>query len=190
VALACLLDSLDAVAAVPDVRHVLVLEGEEGSWIPPDFEVIHQRGDGLAERLIAAFTDVDTNAILIAMDTPQVTPALLTSALAALGHSDAVYGPAADGGYWLIGLRRSVSPHTVFDGIPMSEPTTGAAQLARLASLGLSTECLETLTDIDVIDDLVAVSRLCEGSRLATVAAAIATRLETVDSRHRHDRNR
>jgi uncharacterized protein len=154
VAWACLLDSLDVVAAVPAERHVLVLDGEEGPWIPEQFEVIRQRGDGLAERLAAAFTDVGTNAVVIAMDTPQVT----------------------DGGYWLIGLRSHSSPELVFRGVPMSEPTTGAAQLARLTSLGLSTVQFETLCDIDLFDDLMPVAASCDGSRLAALVRTFAGR--------------
>jgi uncharacterized protein len=176
VAWACLLDSLDVVAAVPAERHVLVLDGEEGPWIPEQFEVIRQRGDGLAERLAAAFTDVGTNAVVIAMDTPQVTVELLSAALAALDSSDAVFGPATDGGYWLIGLRSHSSPELVFRGVPMSEPTTGAAQLARLTSLGLSTVQFETLCDIDLFDDLMPVAASCDGSRLAALVRTFAGR--------------
>jgi uncharacterized protein len=178
VAWASLLDSLDAVAAVPAARHVLVLDGDEGPWIPPCFEVIPQRGLGLAERLAAAFTDVDADAVVIAMDTPQVTGDMLASALAVLDRGDSVFGPAADGGYWLIGLRRHVSPIAVFHDIPMSQATTGASQLARLDSLGLRTHHLDTLRDIDVFDDLHAVAASCEGTRLAALVASLTERLQ------------
>ena len=64
------------------------------------------------------------------MDTPQVTPELLDAGLAALEHADAAFGAALDGGYWGIGLRRP-DPEAFRD-VPMSEPTTGAFQRARL----------------------------------------------------------
>jgi uncharacterized protein len=172
VAWACLLDTLDAVAAVPCERHVIVLDGSPGPWIPAGFEVIAQRGNGLAERLTAAFTDVAVTAILIAMDTPQVETHQLTRALTSLQHVEAVFGPADDGGYWLIGLQHQpwVSPHQVFDAIPMSEAHTGAAQLARLASLRFSVEQWPSLRDIDVIDDLWTVADVVPHRRVGLLA--------------------
>jgi uncharacterized protein len=172
VAWACLLDTLEAVAAVPCERHVIVLDGEPGPWIPAGFEVITQRGNGLAARLAAAFTDVAETAVLVAMDTPQVETHQLTQALISLQRAEAVFGPADDGGYWLIGLqhRPSLSPHQVFDGIPMSEPTTGAAQLARLKSLGFSVGEWPSLRDIDVIDDLWAVADDAPNRRVGLLA--------------------
>jgi uncharacterized protein len=172
VAWACLLDTLDAVAAVPAERHVIVLDGEPGPWIPDGFEVIRQRGNGLAERLTATFTDVADTAIVIAMDTPQVDTHELTAALASLQHTDTVFGPAADGGYWLIGLRNrpSISPQQVFDNIPMSEAHTGAAQLARLQSLGLSTHQLAMLRDVDVVEDLWAIADERPNGRVGLLA--------------------
>jgi uncharacterized protein len=67
------------------------------------------------------------------MDTPQVTPGLLESALGLLadGTVDAVIGPAADGGFWLLGLQRP-DPAPVLS-VPTSTARTGAVQLARLA---------------------------------------------------------
>ena len=169
VAWAALLDTLDAAAAVPSERHVLVLHGEPGPWIPAGFEIIEQRGVGLAERLANAFTDVNDDAIVVAMDTPQVRADQLADSLGSLADHDAAYGPATDGGYWLIGLRRSVDPVAAFHGIPMSTPHTGAAQLARLASLGVTVNSSEALQDIDTYDDLVAVSAVANSSRLTTV---------------------
>ncbi len=60
------------------------------------FEVIPQRGDGLGERLAAAFDDVSPPALLVGMDTPQLTPRLLLDGMRALAEHgvDAVLGPA------------------------------------------------------------------------------------------------
>ena len=86
------------------------------------------------------------------MDTPQVTPELLDAGLARLANgADAVFGAATDGGYWAIGLARP-DPR-VFDGVPMSEPHTGAAQRARLRALGLETHYLPLLRDVDTFED-------------------------------------
>ncbi|MFD0691277.1 DUF2064 domain-containing protein [Actinomadura fibrosa] len=65
------------------------------------------------------------------MDTPQVTPALLGRARRALARRGAVFGPAADGGFWLLGLRRPDA--RLLRGVPMSRPDTGAIQFGAAA---------------------------------------------------------
>jgi hypothetical protein len=105
-AAAALTDTLDAVARTPARRRVLVFEGDGERWRPPGFELLAQRGQGLAERLANAFEDIPEAALLVGMDTPQITPRMLHSGLQALEDPavDAVLGPALDGGYWGIGL--------------------------------------------------------------------------------------
>src|SRR3954447_19366715 len=126
---AALRDTLAAVAKSRRAgRRVLVLEGAVGPWLPAGFEVIPQRGVGLAERLAAAFADVGEPAFLVGMDTPQLTPALLDQGLAAVVDGDSAFGAALDGGYWGIGLR--TPDPAVFAGVPMSSHRTGAIQRA------------------------------------------------------------
>jgi uncharacterized protein len=153
-------------------RRVLVLDGAPGDWVPHGFEVVQQRGDGLAERLAAAFEDVAQPAFLVGMDTPQVTPDLLDAGLGALDGSDAVFGPAFDGGYWGIGLR--CADPAAFRGVPMSEATTGLAQRVRLAVLGLRTAVLPPLRDVDTIADAQAVAAEAPAGRFAATLASIA----------------
>jgi len=170
-AAAALADTLAAVAATPAQRRVVVLDGEPGAWLPPGFEVIAQRGEGLGERLAATFTDVGCPALVVGMDTPQLTPALLTQALAELCGAGAVLGAAPDGGYWAIGLRRA--DDAVFAGVPMSEPATCAVQRERLRALGLKTRELPELRDVDDIDDALAVAALASHTRFAHTLAAM-----------------
>ena len=150
---------------------MLVLEGAAGAWVPAGFDVLPQRGDGLAERLAAAFDDVGGPAFLVGMDTPQVTPALLDAGLAALDRADAAFGAALDGGYWGIGLRRP--DPAVFRGVPMSAPDTGARQRARLAELGLRTAELPPLCDVDTADDARAVAAAAPRSRFAAMLGEV-----------------
>lgn len=174
-ALAALEDTLAAAAACTAAgRRVVALDGEPGAWLPRGFAVIEQRGDGLAERLAAAFDDVGGGALAIGMDTPQVTPALLDGALERLAdpRTDAVLGPAADGGYWAIGLRAPDA--RVFAGVPMSTPETRAAQRARLAALGLRCAELPPLRDVDTYADARAVAAQAPGSRFAAALGALA----------------
>ncbi|MGB7806486.1 MAG: DUF2064 domain-containing protein, partial [Actinomycetota bacterium] len=74
IAEAALVDTIAVAMATPGVRPILALDGEPGSWLPPALEVIPQRGDGLDERLASAFDDVGGPALLVGMDTPQLTP--------------------------------------------------------------------------------------------------------------------
>jgi uncharacterized protein len=145
------------VAAAPVAHRVLALAGKAGPWLPPGFEVIPQRGNGLDERLAAAFADAHGMGglpmVLIGMDTPQVTAELLADAALPLisGEADASFGAAADGGYWLLGLR---APNwSLLHGIPMSRSDTGRAQLNRLMDAGLRVAMLPELTDVDHAED-------------------------------------
>lgn len=186
---AALTDTLHAVLATPAGRRVLVLEGRPGPWLPDGFEVLPQRGDDLDERLAAAFADVARSApgdgpaapgplvppaLLVGMDTPQVTPALLADAAAALHApgTDAVLGHAPDGGYWAIGLR--VQDPELFVGITMSTEFTGRDQEARLREHGLAVALLPELRDVDLIEDARAVAALVPDSRFARALEATA----------------
>ena len=165
-------DTLAAALAVRrEIRRVLVLDGEPGDWVPDGFEVIPQRGDGLAERLAAAFEDAGAPAFLVGMDTPQVTPGLLEAGLDAVLEKDAVFGAALDGGYWSIGLREADA--RAFDGVPMSRGNTGAVQGARLAILGLRTAILPPLRDVDTIEDARAVAAEAPHGRFAAAMEAV-----------------
>ncbi|MFI1585885.1 DUF2064 domain-containing protein [Embleya sp. NPDC020630] len=168
VAEAALADTLAAVLATPARRRVLVLAGAPGPWLPPGFEVCPQHGGGLDLRLAAAFAGCTGPTLLVGMDTPQITPDLLTVDWSA---ADAWFGPATDGGFWAIGMRRP--DPSVFPGVPMSVPETGAVQRARLLAAGLTVRDLPTLTDIDTADDLAAVTRDIPGTHCAGVARAL-----------------
>ncbi|MDH6218612.1 TIGR04282 family arsenosugar biosynthesis glycosyltransferase [Streptomyces pseudovenezuelae] len=157
---AALADTLDTVARTPADRRVLVLDGAPGPWLPPGFEVVPQCAGGLDERLAAAFAGCTGPALLIGMDTPQVTPELLTVDFT---DRDAYFGPAEDGGFWALGLA-APNPALLL-GVPMSTPHTGAAQRARLA--GLRVRELPCLRDVDTADDAEVVARAAAGGRFA-----------------------
>ncbi len=169
-AAAALTDTLDAVARTRATRKLLVFDGDPTAWQRPGFEVIAQRGGGLAERLAAAFDDVGTPALLVGMDTPQLSAAMLERATHALSGADTVLGRALDGGYWCIGLNRA--DRDVFRGIPMSEATTYRAQRARLRRLGLTIAEQPPLRDIDTIADARAVAHEAPHTAFARALAA------------------
>ena len=158
--------TLQAVMSTPGCRPLLILEGPVGSWTP-SIEVLPQRGNTLGERLTAAFEDAHGPALVVGMDTPQVTPELLTKGLDHLCRPDleAVLGPSSDGGYWAVGLKKA-HPEAFLD-IPMSTSWTGAAQRATFERLALRCACLTELSDFDLFDDARRVASGMPGSEFA-----------------------
>ena len=172
-AAAALADTLEAVARTPAARRTLALDGSPGAWLPAGVRVIRQHGGGLDERLAAAFEDSYEGRpmVLIGMDTPQVGSALLTAAGTALLRHEAVLGPAADGGFWLLGLRKPDA--SLLLGVPMSRPDTGAVQLDRLRTAGLNVALLPELVDVDTPEDALSVAATCPHSCFARALSAI-----------------
>jgi glycosyltransferase A (GT-A) superfamily protein (DUF2064 family) len=167
---AALADTLRTVLRAPARRRVLVLDGDPGPWLPPGYDVVPQCGGPLDERLAAAFAGADGPALLIGMDTPQVTAGLLA---VDWDTTDAVFGPAADGGFWALGLR--VPDPALLRGVPMSTASTGAVQRARLLAAGLRVTDLPPLRDVDTAADAVAVARQAPRGRFAARARALSS---------------
>jgi glycosyltransferase A (GT-A) superfamily protein (DUF2064 family) len=186
IAAAALRDTLDAVAATPNVVPVLALAGRladaaDGADLAARvarWAVLPQRGDDLADRLAHAHADVAAAypgrpVLQIGMDTPQLTAARLAAAVRRLGETatDAVLGPAEDGGWWALGLR-DPRQATALRGVPMSSPRTGLRTLMALAGRGLRIGMLPVLRDVDDWTDALAVSSLVPTGRFAREIAA------------------
>jgi uncharacterized protein len=174
-AAASLEDTLRAVAATPARRRVLALDGDPGRIPMAGFEVIGQAGGGLGDRLAHALLAAGGPALVVGMDTPQLTPALLAGASARLTEpgTDAVLGPALDGGYWTLGLSKPVPE--ALTGVPMSTAFTCAAQRRRLQELGLRVTMLPRLRDVDTFEDARAVANDCPGSAFAAAVRTLAS---------------
>ncbi len=112
------------------------------------------RGD-LGDRMGRIFRQAPRGPVLIVgADIPNITPALIAKAFTALGNNDAVFGPAPDGGYWLIGLKRGVGavPRNIFHNVRWSSEH---ALSDTRASLGpMKTAMIDTLRDVDRASDL------------------------------------
>ena len=195
IAAAALLDTLDAVCAVPAAVPIVAWTGElAAAESRPELtralrrvSRIEQRGDTLGERIAAAHADAADRVpgaplLQIGMDTPQLTAATLAEALAPLsapGGPDAVLGPAADGGWWALGLR---DPHLarVIEPVPTSRPDTGEATLRALRGAGLSVAVLPELRDVDTAEDALAVAievaAVGAGRRFSAAVATLLTR--------------
>jgi len=174
---AALRDTLDAVMDTPVQRRVVALEGEAGDWLPTGVDVILQRGDGLDERIGYALEDAWSTlplpVLLVGMDTPQVTAPELEQAARWLltPGTDAVLGPAEDGGFWALGLQLP-SPEMV-RGVAMSTSRTGAVQLERLRAAGLRVRLLPTVRDVDTALDVSVVASAAPRSRFAAVVSRL-----------------
>lgn len=92
-------------------------------------------------------------AVIIGSDAPQIEPGHIAAALKALGAQDAVFGPATDGGYWLIGLAQRRPAPDLFAGVRWSTEYALADTLASLPA-GFKVAQLERLTDVDGAADL------------------------------------
>ena len=177
-------DTLDTVRATPVTRRVVALDGEPGGLDLTGCDVVPQVGGDLGTRLAAAYADAMAGAplptLLIGMDTPQVTPALLGGCLAALvdaGPGSVVLGTAPDGGWWALGLH-DAGAAAVLASVPMSREDTAELTRAALVGAGLRVVDLPQLTDVDHFPDALAVAALCPpGSRTRRVVAEVAATL-------------
>lgn len=157
-----MLQTIVAMAAdMPRMRGVLChAEAQAGPLLTAlarrhAMELRAQRGGHLGERMYRALQQALRRhhaAILIGSDCPQYQPAYLEGARAALDTHDAVLGPAQDGGYVLIGLRRPQA--ALFRDIPWGSPGVLAATREALQTAGLRWCELATLRDVDTAADL------------------------------------
>lgn len=165
---AALADTLAAVAGCGASRRIVALEGAPGPWLPPGFRVIRQSRGSFSQRLAHAWSVAGGPGVQIGMDTPQLAPADLDSALGALDTAPAALGHAIDGGWWAIALRRP-DPR-LFHGVAMSTDHTGRDQEAQLVAFGLEITLLPTMVDLDTVADLAAIA--AHGGAVRTVHLA------------------
>jgi rSAM/selenodomain-associated transferase 1 len=117
--------------------------------------IFAQRGSDLGERMYNALRDGLArfgSVILVGSDCPGIDPAYLRQATVALRGASVVLGPAADGGYVLIGARRVSA--SVFSGIAWGGDTVFGDTVAALERAGLEWAALPVLADIDRPSDL------------------------------------
>ena len=123
--------------------------GRERFW--PLICRVMKQGDGdLGRRMHRAFKQAPPGpAVLVGSDIPDLAPAHIAKAFAALGRADAVFGPAEDGGYWLVGLSSRARRADPFAGVTWSSPSALAETVANLPK-DHSVVMLDLLSDIDV----------------------------------------
>jgi hypothetical protein len=135
----------------PDTTHAFFEDCAE------DFDIaLTEQGDGdLGERMLRALDDAlreYDRVILIGADCPAFSTKHLKAALDAMDQADMVLTPADDGGYVLVGARRT--DPKMFDGIVWGSNEVLAQQRRNLTACGLIWQEMETLWDVDRPEDL------------------------------------
>ncbi|MEU7650610.1 TIGR04282 family arsenosugar biosynthesis glycosyltransferase [Micromonospora taraxaci] len=189
IAAAALLDTLAAVRATPSTIPVLAYTGrfadaEHGAELTAalaGWHLLPQRGDTFADRLANAHSDTAAAfpgrpLLQIGMDTPQIRPTLLTTALERLADHEAVFGPALDGGWWALGLRDPADARVLRD-VPMSTDDTGRRTLAALRGHGTDPAILPVQRDVDDWPAALAVAIDLPGTRFADAVESVAGHL-------------
>ena len=136
-------------------RHWLAVTPDRAvraSW-PPAWQVIPQGSGDLGARMGRIFRDLPPGpVVIVGSDIPDISPAHIARAFALLGNHDWVFGPAGDGGYWLVGARRRPALRDPFAGVRWSSPHALADTLANLPRARVA--FLEELLDVDTGADL------------------------------------
>jgi rSAM/selenodomain-associated transferase 1 len=135
-----------SISATPD--------GARARW-PRPVPVLRQGRGDLGQRMARAMRR-HRRVVIVGSDIPGIAAADIAAAFRALGRADAVFGPAEDGGYWLVGLgpRRPAEP---FAGVRWSTDQALADTLANFRNRRVA--LLRRLRDVDTAEDLRALER-------------------------------
>lgn len=126
---------------------------DENCWPGASRIVRLQQGHGdLGARMQRLFDAMPPGpVVVVGSDIPAMSRAHIADAFGKLGRADAVFGPARDGGYWLVGLKRSPRRLTPFENVPWSTLDALSATCANLK--GRKIALAATLTDVDTAED-------------------------------------
>lgn len=128
------------------------------NWLGRACPLMPQTGKDLGERMESAFAQLFSEggerAVLIGSDIPDLTDSIISSAFESLDHSDAVIGPASDGGYYLIGFKRGTFLPDIFHGITWSTGSVFHDTMKTFERRRYRVEVLPEWRDVDTIDDL------------------------------------
>lgn len=144
----------------PRWRTVLAITPDEAAFdgcfpdvFPAHLLRLPQGSGDLGERMGRTFSTLPVGpAVIVGSDIPGITPNHIADAFKALGSSDTVFGPSDDGGYWLVGQKRTPRVLPMFGTVRWSTEFALADTLASLPR-GTSVATLETLIDVDTLED-------------------------------------
>lgn len=141
------------------------------AWLGPYYPYMPQLGNDLGAKMGGAFNRIFSegfdSGVLIGSDVPDMPSTMVQEAFESLKHSDVVIGPAADGGYYLVGFNQDSFLPRVFDGIPWSTNTVYQETIRILQAASMRVHYLPRWRDVDALGDLRA---LFDRSRNSTFA--------------------
>jgi len=157
-----LLDKVAQVRGLSGARAVIAFtpntERDVFEALAPDVQLLAQRGDDLGRRLLNGLDDLlrggYRGALAIDSDTPTLPTEFLRQGIDAVMKPDVdvVLGPTDDGGYYLIGMRKTWP--ALFDAMPWSTPDVFPETMRRAEAHGLRVACLPAWFDVDTARDL------------------------------------
>jgi rSAM/selenodomain-associated transferase 1 len=136
-----------------------------------------QQGNNLGERMkkafLEGFRDGYDRIVLIGSDLPDIEAKHIKNGLSVLKDTNMVFGPAEDGGYYLIGMKKMYD--LVFDNKPWSQTNLLKETLDELKKNNITFSTLETLNDIDTFEDL-------EASNFYKLNSALQERIKQLNN--------
>jgi len=132
------------------------------------FSFHRQKGKSLGDRMIESIDFCNkkifsSQTVIIGTDSPHLPPSFIKRSFAALKRTDVVLGPCEDGGFYLIGMRK-IDPE-IFKGVIWSSTSVLKRTLMNAKRIGLKTELLEPLFDIDTQEDLKNLKKFLKNKR-------------------------
>jgi rSAM/selenodomain-associated transferase 1 len=135
---------------------------------------VEQHGAHLGERLFNGLSQASRDApvvVAVGSDHPELSTSTVEEAFARLERgADVVVGPAEDGGYYLVGVRRATLTPRLFEDVAWGSGTVLCSTLSRCRSLGLAVEQLPRGRDVDVPEDLDRLARFLRSGQPACPA--------------------
>ncbi len=183
-----------------EIRFAGDSKNEMQHWLGDDWLCRPQSDGDLGQRMAGAFADSfregSPATVIIGSDCPSLTSETLAAAFESLMTNPVVFGPATDGGYYLIGLTRPLPE--IFQGVEWGTETVLAQSLGILGQMGLKPALLQSRDDLDRPEDVAAWKRLVEAddtdlSRVSVIipalneAAQIAATLENARQGSPHE---
>ena len=156
------LDIVETLKEGPYPFRIFFYPGSSGErvvkWLGKDFVYVPQRGAGIGKRMENAFVQSFSmgveRAVLIGSDIPDLPNSVIHRAFSSLDKSDAVLGPASDGGYYLIGFKKASFLPDVFHGIPWSTSSVYRETIEVFRLSKYRVHILRHWNDVDTLDDL------------------------------------
>jgi hypothetical protein len=151
--------TVEKLRSVPGADTFIAYAPVKAEYYFRDFEtrLISLPDGDLGSRMFHSFKEVFQlgyqKAALVGADIPDISFSIIEESFDLLSDKDIVYGPAKDGGYYLVGMRKLVKE--IFENVPWSSELTLKMSLEQAERYGYSAAFTETLSDIDTIEDVI-----------------------------------